>query len=192
VDDEQRWAASGMMQQEYEGNQQIPVAEHIYRYTFRSPRVFLNYIIAYPLTLAAIFIVNGVLPPHHFGLDPFVTSSSLVGMSIGLALITRRTTLRITPDGVLYQRPGRSTWAVWSDVEALRPWSHGYYGWTFGEGLVLRSDTLAPPGTRRGRSFSRYFIPLELFATRWWESPLGEDIRCYIPHLFTEADRYNR
>jgi len=91
------------------GDQQISVAEHIYRYTLRSPRVFLSFIISYPLALVTIFVVNGLFPPHHFGLDPFATIGSLVGIGVGLVLITVRTTLTITPDGVSYQRPGRST-----------------------------------------------------------------------------------
>jgi hypothetical protein len=77
------------------------------------------------------------------------------------------------------------TWAIWSDIEAIRPWSKGYYGWLSGEGLVIRSDAL--PGARR-RTFSRYFIPVSLFARRWRESPLGDDVRRYAPWLFTETD----
>ncbi len=183
-----------------EGILQVPEMEHIYRYTLRSPRVFLGYIIAYPLALVIIFIINVLFPPHHFGFDPFVTISYVVGMSIGLALTVARTTLTITPEGVLYRRPGRSTWAVWSDIEALRPWSRGYYGWTAGEGLVIRSDAFSPLGARRGGLFSRYFIPLfsryfiplECFAPRWRESPLGEDVRRCAPWLFTEANSIHR
>jgi len=174
------------------GDQQISVAAHIYRYTLRSPRVFLSFIISYPLALVTIFVVNGLFPPHHFGLDPFATIGSLVGIGVGLVLITVRTTLTITPDGVLYQRPGRSTWVVWSDIEAVRPWSRGYYGWISGEGLVIRANALSPSGSPKRRTFSRSFIPLECFAPRWRESPLGEDVRRDAPWLFAEANPVHR
>ncbi len=173
-------------------NQQMPAAGHVYRYTLRSPRILLSWIIGYPIGLAIIFSVNGLAPPHHFGLSPFGAISILIGCGIGLALTVTRTTLTIMPDGVLYQRPGRSTWVVWSDIEAVRPWSRGYYGWSVGEGLVIRGDAFSSSGTRRGRTFSRHFIPLEIFVPRWRERPLGEDVRRYASWLFTETVTRNR
>lgn len=174
------------------GNQRTSAPEHLYRYTPRSLRVRISWIIACPIGLGAIFVVNGLLPPHHFGLDPFVAVCALIGMSVGLTLMARRTTLTVTPDGVGYRRSYRDTWVLWQDIEAIRPWSRGYYGWTVGEGLVIRANALSLPGSRPRRTFSRYFIPLECFAPRWRESPLGEDVRRYAPWLMSGEETSHR
>ncbi len=170
------------------GIEQAPAIERVYRYTFRSPRVLLGWLIAYPLSLAIVVVLSGLLPPHHFSLDPFVAISSFVGIGIGAALAARTTTLTVTLDGIGYRRSGRYSWVLWQDIEAIRPWSRGYYGWAAGEGLVIRATILSPSGSPHRRTFSRYFIPLEWFAPQWRESPLGEEIRRYAPWLFTEAN----
>lgn len=77
---------------------------------------------------------------------------------------------------------------LWSDIEAIRQWSRGYYGLIGGEGLVIRSGAFPNARTQR-RTFARFFISLEWFAPRWWESPLGDDIRRYAPWLFNEGPR---
>ena len=166
------------------GIQQTSAMAHVYRYTFRSPRVLIGWLVAYPLALATIFVLNGVLPPHDFSLDPFVVIAGLVGICLGAVLATRTTTLTVTPDGLGYRRSARYSWALWQDIEAIRPWSRGYYGWIGGEGLVIRANALSPSGSPQRRTFSRYFIPLECFAPRWRESPLDEDVRRYASWLF--------
>ncbi len=175
-----------------EGILQVPEMEHIYRYTLRSPRVLVGWLVSYPLALAIIFALNGLFPPHRLHLDLFVAIGCLVGICVGAALTVRTTTLTVTPDGIGYRRSVRYSWVLWQDIEAVRPWSRGYYGWVTGEGLVIRANALSPSGSPQRRTFSRYFIPLECFAPRWRESPLGEDVRHYAPGLFTEANSIHR
>ena len=162
--------------------QAIPATEHVYRYTLRSPRVLIGWLVASPLFLVTLFALSGLLPPHRFHLNPFSAVGGLAVMCIGAALST-------SGDGAHRHPRGRRLSAI---LPVYLGALAGHRGDTAMVARLLRLGMRRRVGDPRRRPVSARIVatadlraPLHPawshFAPRWRDSPLGEDIRRMHP-----------
>jgi hypothetical protein len=132
----------------------------------------------------------------------------LFALSLAIYFGMTRVCLTVSPQGIGYHSLGYQVVTTWDNIASIGDVRSGQYTY---EGLVLReprlevsdwlrTGTAAYPflaliGALSGRPlvplpdmavYGRG-IPLGLFVTNWRQSPLGENIRRYAPHVFNPA-----
>lgn len=157
---------------------------HIYMLSLES-LIFLGFISVFCVG----FLLFVFVPIWHWGLMSggmeltvivniavfLIIASFLLGSPIRMRIV-------LSEQGITYYSVWDHLQTTWDNVERI-----GTTG--IGEALLLRQPVPAHGwlATLLGRKAS--LIPLTIFGQTWGDSPLAQDLKRYLPHLFTPDNR---
>lgn len=155
---------------------------HEYRFSLRSPG-FIRFCLTNVINITVVSICFIAFGPTRSASIGYIFGTSIVMSFLIIDQLAAR--IEIGPNGLSYTRIFRAINAHWADVESITRWVDLPIIWLSSEGLLLRPRPRYRPLWWLTKVQDRYrrFVPIDEFAPRWRESPVGDDIRRYAPWL---------